>query len=48
MGHQSQKRLSHLLPFLRERDIFLFESIGNKVMRIKCIGERNLSILAFC
>ena len=47
MGHRSQKRLSYLLPFLRERDDLLFECIGNKVMQIKCIGERNLSILAF-
>ena len=48
MGHQSQKRLSYLLPFLREQDNLSFECIGNKVMRIKCIGERNLSILSFC
>ena len=48
MGDQSQKRLSYLLPFLREKDIFSLECTGKKLMQIKCIGERNLNILSFC
>ena len=27
--------------------MFLFESTGKKLMRVKCIGERNLDILQF-
>ena len=28
--------------------MFLFERTGKKLMRVKCIGERNLNILPFC